>query len=227
MKDTKIIAVGNQKGGCGKSMLSFQIGGSLAAHAPRVLIVDGDAQLTLKRVADLAKALGTTLPADVVALAEYGERLNDALSFYIGAHDFIVIDCPPSLEAPVFQSALKIADLALIPVVPSPPDLWSAVGTRELIARARSDNPDLDARIVLNRCKNTVLRREVIEQVYELGLPVLTTRVHDRTAYEEAWANGLTVLDMRPRPRDASVEIHNLLQEVLQIFVTRQREAAE
>jgi len=227
MKDTRIIAIGNQKGGCGKSMLSFQIGGSLAAHAPKVLIVDGDAQLTLKRVSDLAKALGAPLPVDVVPMAEYGDRLHDALSFYVGAYDFIVIDCPPSLEAPVFQSALLVADLALIPVVPSPPDLWSAVGTRELILRARKDNPGLDARIVLNRCKNTVLRREVIEQVHELGLPVAETRIHDRTAYEEAWASGLTVLDVRPRPREAAVEIHSLLQEVLQIFVTRRREAAE
>ncbi|MEH2402833.1 ParA family protein [Nostoc sp.] len=48
-------------------------------------------------------------------------------------YDYIIIDCPPAADSPVPQSALLIADLALVPIMPSPLDMWAAVGIRQVI----------------------------------------------------------------------------------------------
>jgi chromosome partitioning protein len=45
---------------------------------------------------------------------------------YIDKFDVIFIDCPPAMNSAAPTSAMLISDLALIPVVPSPGDIWAA-----------------------------------------------------------------------------------------------------
>ena len=58
-------------------------------------------------------------PAAVAGLAATDGRIHRE---FIDVFDFVVVDCPPSADSPVSQSALLVADLALVPVIPSPPD---------------------------------------------------------------------------------------------------------
>jgi len=107
---------------------------------------------------------------------------------------------PPGRGESGPQSALLIADLALVPVMPSPPALWSAVGIRQLVARLRTINTRLQTRLVLNDLEPGTLRAKDARDILPaFGMPLATTALHPRTAYRHGavvgapcttWAGG-------------------------------------
>jgi hypothetical protein len=76
-------------------------------------------------------------PSAVIGLSAANEKVHREVKKFIGDYDCILIDCPPDADSPVPQSALLIADLALVPIIPSPLDLWAAVGIRQVIVNDR------------------------------------------------------------------------------------------
>ena len=196
-------AVVNQKGGAGKTTLAMQLAGTLAQRGAKVLVVDADAQGTATRWAASASD-DAPFPAAVIGLSAAGSRCTGKSRNSSNDYTHIVIDCPPAVESPVPQSALLIADLALVPVIPSPPDLWSAVGIRQLVDRLRAINTSLQARLVLNDLEpRTLLAKDARDILPEFGMPLATTALHHRTAYRQCAVLGGTVhqLGGEPRPR--------------------------
>ncbi|MDP1069361.1 ATPase, partial [Klebsiella pneumoniae] len=77
---------------------------------------------------------------------------------------YIVVDCPPAVHSPSSSSALLISDIALIPVVPSPPDLWAAVAAKALAQQAQVTNETLRIRVLANMVQRRVsLAKQAIE----------------------------------------------------------------
>jgi chromosome partitioning protein len=207
----KIIAVVNQKGGAGKTTLAMLLAGSLADGGHRVLVADVDPQNTALHWS----GMGEGYPAAVEDLSGEEGKLHKALRRRRDAYDFIVIDSPPAATAPVTLSALRIADLALVPVIPSPLDLWASVRIREAIADARHKNPDLLARLVVNQMQpNTVLAREVLGMLPEFGIPLLAASLKSRTAYRQCAALGATIAALGSRAAMAILELEALRREV-------------
>ncbi len=217
----KIIAVANQKGGTGKTTLAMTLSGTLGRRGHRVLVVDADPQGSATRWAASAPD-STPFPAAVSGLSAAGAKVHREVKKYVEDYDFIVIDCPPAADSPVPMSALMIADLALVPVIPSPPDLWAAVGIRQVIANVReSINENLDARLVANMCQtNTEVAREALEVMQDFGIPVAQTKLHHRTAYRQAAAFGGTVHALGSKAAGAIVEIDEFTDEVLALIAT-------
>ncbi|WP_295390689.1 ParA family partition ATPase [uncultured Thiodictyon sp.] len=212
----KIVTVTNQKGGCGKTTVSMQLAGGLAKHG-RVLVVDADAQATATRWAASASD-DQPFPATVTGLAAAGAKLHREVRKYLTDYDFILIDCPPSVESPVPQSALLVSDLALIPIIPAPADLWAASGTRVLIEQAGALNNGLIARMVPNMVPRTSLGDEVLGELSGYGIPLTQAQLRQRTAYREAQVYGTTVHTMGARARDSIEEVDLLLEEILGIL---------
>ena len=128
-----------------------------------------------------------------------------------------MVDCPPSADSPLSQSALLVSDLALIPVIPSPPDLWAGVAIRQILDTVMPLNEDLVARLVVNQRKpHTRLAARTLELLPRYGIPVLATQIGDREAFRHAAAAGLTVADL-PRARPAAAEIEAFTDEVVAI----------
>lgn len=148
----KIISVVNQKGGSGKTTLSMQLAGSLARRGHKVLVVDADPQATATRWAATADD-DKPFPASVIGLSAASARVHREVKKFVDDYDFILIDCPPAADSPVPQSALLIADLALVPLIPSPLDMWAAVGIRRVIKNVTDVNDNLQARLVVNQCQ--------------------------------------------------------------------------
>ena len=167
----KVIAVVNQKGGAGKTTLAMQLAGTLAQRGAKVLVVDADAQGTATRWAASASD-EAPFPAAVIGLSAAGSKVHREVAKFLDDYTHIVVDCPPAVDSPVPQSALLIADLALVPVIPSPPDLWSAVGIRQRVDRLRVINTRLQARLVLNDFEpRTLLAKDAREILPECGPP--------------------------------------------------------
>lgn len=214
----KIIAVANQKGGTGKTTIAMQLAGTLAIRGSRVLVVDADPQGTATRWAAAATD-ERPFPANICGLSAAGGRVHREVRKYVDDYDFIVIDCPPAVESSVPTGALMIADLVLIPIIPSPPDLWAGIGIRDLVRHvSETINEELEARLVANMCQpNTEVAREALDLLSEFGIPLAKSRLHLRTANRQAAVFGGTVHDLGNRAVSAIVEIDDLTDEVLEI----------
>lgn len=214
----KIIAVVNQKGGSGKTTISMQLAGTLAKRGGRVLVVDADPQATATRWAASAED-DQPFPAAVVGLSAANTKVHREVKRFVEDYSYIVIDCPPAADSPVPQSALLVADLALVPIIPSPLDLWAAVGIRDVIEQVGTINEGLTARLVVNQCQpNTTLAREVIDLLPEYRIPNCTTFIHQRTVYRQSAVFGQTVHEFGSKAAAAIEEITKLTDEVVTLL---------
>ena len=113
----KIITVANQKGGSGKTTVSMQLAGTLARRSYRVLVVDADPQATATRWAASASD-DIPFPASVVGLCAANDKVHREVRKFIDDYSVVIIDCPPAADSQVPQSALLVADLVLVPIIP-------------------------------------------------------------------------------------------------------------
>ncbi len=213
----RVLTLVNQKGGCGKSTLSMQLAGTMAKDYS-VLVVDADSQGTATRWASAAPD-ETPFPATLAGLSAAGEKLHREVAKYIHTFDVIVIDCPPAVDSIIPQSALLIADLALVPIIPSPPDLWAGMAIRHLIESLSMTNSSLIARLVINQLQpRTRLSQKVVEILPEFEIPLVETQIHQRTAYRESAAYGCTVHQMGNKAAAAAQEITSLSTELIALL---------
>jgi chromosome partitioning protein len=211
----KIIAVTNQKGGSGKTTLSMQLAGALARRGNKVLVVDADPQGTAIRWAATADD-DRPFPATVVGLSAAGTKVHREVKKFVDDYRHVIIDCPPAADSPVPQSALLIADLALVPIIPSPLDMWAAVGIRQVIENVGDVNEELVSRLVINQCQpNTTLAKEALEVLPEFGIDLCKTYMHQRQVYRQSAVFGQTVHDFGAKAAPAVEEIEALTDEVL------------
>lgn len=214
----KIITVVNQKGGAGKTTVSMQLAGTLGRRGSKVLVIDADPQATATRWASSASD-EQPFPATISGLSAAGEKVHREAQKYVKDFEFIIIDCPPAADSPVPQSALMIADVALVPVIPSPLDLWASVGIGRVIDSIRDLNQILEPRIVVNQCQlNTALAREAMDVLGQYSIPLADTRLHHRIAYRQSAVYGGTVHDLGKKAAQAIAEIDALTDEVLAIL---------
>jgi len=217
----KIITVCNQKGGSGKTTLSMHLAGTLARRKNKVLVVDADPQGTATRWAASADD-DKPFPASVVGLSAASEKVHREVKKFVENYDFIIIDCPPAADSPVPQSALLIADLALVPIIPSPLDLWASVGIRKVIENVGDINETLKARLVVNQCQpKTNLAKEALEVLPEFGIKVCKNYLRQRTAYRQSAVFGQTVQDFGSKASDAIAEVEALTDEILSVLKSK------
>jgi chromosome partitioning protein len=223
----RIIAVTNQKGGSGKTTLSMQLAGTLARRGRKVMVVDADPQGTATRWAATADD-DKPFPASVVGLSAASAKVHREVRKFVEDYDYIIIDCPPAADSPVPQSALLVADLALVPIIPSPLDMWAAVGIREVIANVGDINEDLAARLVINQCQpNTTLAKEALEVLPEFGIDLCKTYMHQRQVYRQSAVFGQTVHDFGSKAAAAVEEMEALTDEVLGLLRSAKSKAGK
>lgn len=211
----RIVAVANQKGGAGKTTVLMQLAAGLHRAGRRVAVADADPQATAQRWARCAP-VQQPFPAEVVSVARVGGQMAARIAELAGRTDIVLIDCPPSVEAEQTAAALMLADFVLVPVVPSPPDLWSSRGIIHLMERLGSKRGALLA----NRAQaRSSLGRDVLELLAEFELPLLDTVLGARSAYAQAAVIGGSVFDLKRGPGAAAVaEIEALTQELLPLI---------
>ena len=212
---TKIIAVVNQKGGSGKTTVAMQLGGCLALRGHKVQIIDGDSQNSAIEWASMASE-SSPFPARVVSLAAAGKKIHQEVKKFYGDFDYILIDCPPSADAPVSQSSLLVSDLALVPFIPDGLNMTAAVRIREAIDDAQILNPNLKCLLVLNRVEPlTKLTSEVLQLLPDFKMKCARSKLHKRTAYSESFLIGGTVHALKRKSKESIDELERLTDEVI------------
>ena len=137
----------------------------------------------------------------------------------VARKDFVVIDGAPQ-AADLAVSAIKAADFILIPVQPSPYDIWATADLVELVKqRIEVTDGKLQAAFIVSRAiKGTKIGAEVAEALEGYGLPVLASRITQRVSYPGTAATGTTVLDAEPAS-DAAAEVRSLAAEIREKLV--------
>lgn len=218
----KIVTVFNQKGGCGKTTVSMHIAGTLGLRGNKTLLVDMDEQGTATRWASQAPE-DKPFPASVIGLAPSGGAMHREVRKFVADYDYIVVDCP-AVHSPSSSSALLISDIALIPVVPSPPDLWAAVAAKALAQQAQVTNETLRIRVLANMVQRRVsLAKQAIEILGDDGdIPLMDSMIGSRSAFRECQAIGATVHGVSGA-REAVSEVDTMVDEVLQLLLQEER----
>lgn len=208
----KVIAVLNQKGGSGKTTIATHLARALQLEGADVLLVDSDPQGSARDWA----AVREDQPVTVVGIDR--PTIDRDIKNVARKVDYVVIDGAPQ-AADLAVSAIKAADFILIPVQPSPYDIWATSDLVELVKqRIEITDHKLKAAFVVSRAiKSTKIGAEVAEALKGYELPILETRITQRVSYPGTAAIGTTVLESEPNG-DASAEIWALTNEVKEIL---------
>jgi chromosome partitioning protein len=216
----KIIMVTNQKGGAGKTNAAVHLAGTCVRRKLKTLLIDADRQATATKWVAQAEE-NNPHKIRVMGLAEADAKIAQQIKQYVEDYEMIIIDCPPSVESPIPQVLLMIADLAIVPIVPKPGDLWASTDLLELAERAMVLNPNLKVRLLgSNVIANLAMSKHSLENMATLraSAPLFNTRLHQRTAYVEAMLTGDSVHYFGSAAKPAISEIENLFDEVAAVL---------
>jgi len=203
----KTIVITSQKGGSGKTTLAAH----LAVEAERsgdgaAWLIDTDQQATLttwhdRREAEtpgLAEVALPRLPQGLMQLEAQGAA-------------YCFIDTAPA-HSEQNKGVIQLADLVLIPVRPSPADLWAVSSTVEIVKDA--GKPLL---FVITQAKpQASITAQAIAALSQHGR-VAQAFIADRVPYAVAITGGRTAPEISPRS-PAAEEIAALWQDVKSCF---------
>jgi chromosome partitioning protein len=206
-----IISLLNQKGGVGKTTLAVHLAGAFAKRGLRVMLVDADPQGSALDWAELREDKDAF---PVVGLPK--PTLHKELPKLAANYDLIVVDGAPRVYD-VARSAIMASDVVLIPVQPSPYDVWAAKEIVDLLIEVKEFKENLKRAFVINRkIVNTAIGRDVTEALTEYDLPVLGSQICQRVSFAESAGQGKTVLETEPGST-AAREIEALTSEVMEL----------
>ncbi|EJF92251.1 hypothetical protein MEE_01605 [Bartonella elizabethae F9251 = ATCC 49927] len=206
-----IIGLLNQKGGVGKTTLSVNLAASFSRTGARVLLIDVDPQGS---ALDWAAAREEVPLFSVIGLPR--ATVHKEITQIGHSYDYIIIDGPPRVTD-LARSALMASDFVLIPVLPSPYDIWAADGIVKLIDEARVYKENLKSAFVINRkIVNTAIGRDVNEALGIYPVHVLSSSVAQRVIFAEAAAQGKAVYEVDKQGL-AAAEIEAVAAEIKEL----------
>lgn len=209
-----IISVTSLKGGVGKSTISQNLAVCFAHAGYKVCILDVDTNQSAMRWSGLR-------PEDTPPIPVFGQpdgvELSKNAKHISNDYEIIIIDGTPSLNK-VTSKIIMLADLLLIPILPSGLDMWATEQFLERYHDAEVEREKkLPAYFLLNQFQpNTNLSKEVREVLEETELPVLKSTLNNRTVYREAVIKGLGVIEYKDKKAQGElVALYNEISKII------------
>ena len=190
----KIILITHQKGGVGKSTLTFNLAQNIS-NGSKVAVLDFDLQGSLSQLKELV--------TDFEIIPYVGE-IEKILEL---EYDFIFIDTPPYLSSQL-PKLIALADLIIVPTKAGILDLLAIKNTLEMIELA---NRTADTLIVFNMIKaNTTLTLDILLGLEEYNVKIANTHISDLVSYTRS-----VLLKGVTKDQNAQRQIDHLTKEIL------------
>jgi chromosome partitioning protein len=209
-----IITLAQRKGGAGKTTLAAHLAAGWAVSGRRVAVLDVDPQRSLSQWVEIRRQAQGGGDVGFTAIAVSGWKLGLELDRLRRDHDVILIDSPPHAEMDS-RAAIRAADLVVVPVQPSPMDLWATQATLDV---ARAENRP--ALLVLNRvAPRARLTQEIAARLSEGGVRLASTTLGNRTAFAASLAAGEGVEAFEPSGAAAGemIRLRDEIDEALRL----------
>ncbi|MBB3065931.1 ParA family partition ATPase [Limibacillus halophilus] len=204
-----VITVAQQKGGAGKTTLAAHLAVAFTRVGKKVAVVDIDPQQSLTMWYRLREQQLGDAGAGLLVNQVKGWRTRNEVDKLAASHDVVLIDSPPHAETEA-RVAVRAADLVVIPVQPSPMDVWATRPTLEMAAGEK-----VPVLLVLNRVPPRAnLTDEMLAEMKAFGAQVAKSRVGNRVVFAAALAEGRAVNEVQPSSK-AAKEIAALAKEIL------------
>jgi chromosome partitioning protein len=212
MKAT-VFTVAQHKGGAGKTTLAAHLAVSWLTAGRSVALVDIDPQGSLtawyrRRLMALGERAGRLHLSHAS-----GWRVRSEVEGLSRSYDVIIVDSPPQ-DGPDTRLAMRLASLVVVPVQPSPLDVWATRPTLDLTQQEK-----VASMMVLNRVPARArLTGAMVEEIAKLSSPVARAWIGNRTAFAATLAAGIGVADPSVADEiwciDAAQEIKALSREL-------------
>lgn len=190
----KIILITHQKGGVGKSTLTFNLAQNFSSNS-KVAVLDFDLQGSLSQLKEIVTDF------DVIPFVEEINSISNL------NYDFIFIDTPPYLSNHL-SKLIQIADLILVPTKAGILDILAIKSTLKLIEHEHKSSSTL---IVFNMIKpNTTLTQDILNSLEEYNVPIAKTHISDLVAFTRS-----VILKGVTNDRNAKFQLDQLTKEVL------------
>lgn len=210
--NTKIITIAQQKGGAGKTTIAAHLAVAFAKAGKKVAALDLDPQASLSTWGRIRnEKLGENNNVYVAAVTKY--NIEKEIQKLRGTADIVIIDSPPHIESAA-RNAIRSADLVILPVQPSPTDLWATKATMEIC-----EQENITGKILLNRVAANSRLGTSIRTVFEKSAPkfIMKTQLGNRVDYAGSILTGLTSIETSPSS-NAAKEMQAVLKEIATIL---------
>lgn len=202
----KIITIAQQKGGVGKTTMAAHLAVAWSASGRRkVAIIDTDPQGSLTQWHQIRESRMGEGATNLTFASISGWRVRSEIDRLSRTHDLIIIDSPPHTDAEA-RTAIRAADLVVIPLQPSPMDVWATSATINICKQER-----VPVKMVLNRVNPQAKLTGAISGEM-IGLTA--NRFGNRVIFAGALMQGYGVTEAQPNSLAAD-EVRSLGQEII------------
>lgn len=211
----KVITIANQKGGTGKSTIAANLACVLANDKYKVLAVDSDIQSSLsdfhairtnKEITPIFSTIKIVTPV-----------IHKEIPKFENAFNIVIIDTGGRASA-LFTSALSAADIVIIPITPSPYDIWASEETFKLCETVKTYKTNLEVYLLINMVieRTRVIKdlNSVLEEIVEnYKFKIFNTQLHNLMIYKYAIDEGLSAYE-KDKNNKAGNEFLQLYKEI-------------
>lgn len=211
----KIVVIGGEKGGTGKTTIATNIAALRAKNQFDTLLVDTDPQASASSWSYIRDT--NKVKPRIACIQKFGEGLTDELFDLSGRYQSIIVDAG-GRDSVELRAAMVTAEILVLPVQASQFDLWTLSRLEKIYKQIRIVNKNLKIYILLSRAPTNPSMTDIEDAKVLVkdfnDFTMAQTIISDRAVYRRAAAEGLSVVEYEPKNEKAIEEISSLYNEI-------------